>query len=261
MEVRYGLEDRYLSKSNGLDDQVGTEHEREHRVGGFALWRANNRLALLGRLPYNVKEIRESPIDGPSTTNTSHGIGDLEASALVGLAHTQGAHAVVLGTVLGFTAPTGSNDKGSDVTGERLDEHLQPGAGAWSGTAGLNFAITLGRSGIADASVIGRLNGTNAHDYRYGNALLFNAGYTSPFKHGLRLLAQINGRTAERDQVETGTLDANTGGTVVYVSPGLRWQTGLGIDVEGAVQIPALESLYGIQDEHVTARLAFSLGR
>jgi len=109
--------------------------------------------------------------------------------------------------------------------------------------------------------VMGRLNGTNAHDYHYGNTLLYNAGWASPFRHGVRLLVQLNGRTAERDRIEADTEGANTGGTVVYASPGLRWQTGFGIDVEGAVQIPMIESLYGIQDEHVTARIAFSLGR
>jgi hypothetical protein len=259
MELRYGLEDRYLSKSNGLEEEPGTEAEREHRVGGFVLWRATNRLALLGRLPYNVKSIEETPEGGPTTTRTQHGLGDAEATALVGLVHTEGRHGAVLGMVLGAAAPTGSNGKRDD-TGERLDEHLQPGIGAWSGTAGLNYAIQLG-GGTVDASVMGRLNGTNAHDYHYGNALLYNAGWASPFRHGVRLLVQLNGRTAERDRIEADTEGANTGGTVVYASPGLRWQTGFGIDVEGAVQIPMIESLYGIQDEHVTARIAFSLGR
>ena len=51
------------------------------------------------------------------------------------------------------------------------------------------------------------------------------------------------------------------GGTVVYLSPGARWQTGLGLDLEGAVQIPVVESLYGVQDEHATARVALSMSR
>jgi hypothetical protein len=177
----------------------------------------------------------------------------------VGLAHTNGAHPVVFGLVLGITAPTGSNDKRDD-SGVRLDAHLQPGSGAWSGTSGFNFAVTLG-GGIVDASVLGRVNGMSAHDYRYGNVLLFNSGYTSPAGHGLRLLAQVNGRSAKRDRLEDGAVGENTGGTVVYVSPGARWQTGFGLDIEGAVQIPVIESLYGDQDEHATARLAFSMSR
>jgi hypothetical protein len=125
MELRYGLEDRYLSKSNGLEEEPGTEAEREHRIGGFVLWRATNRLALLGRLPYNVKSIEETPEGGPTTTRTQHGLGDAEATALVGLVHTEGRHGAVLGMVLGASAPTGSNVE-RDNTGERLDEHLQP---------------------------------------------------------------------------------------------------------------------------------------
>jgi hypothetical protein len=259
MQVRYGLEDRYLSKSNGLDEGPGTEREREHRISGFVLWRATDRLAVLGRLPYNVKEIRESPLGSESSIQNTNGWGDSEVSALVGLTHTNGSHPVVFGLIVGATAPTGSNDKHDD-SGVRLDAHLQPGTGAWSGTTGLNVAVTLG-GGIVDASVLGRLNGTNAHGYRYGNVLLFNSGYTSPARHGLRLLAQVNGRSAKRDRLEDGSVGENTGGTVVYVSPGARWQTAFGLDIEGAVQIPVIESLLGDQDEHATARLSFSMSR
>jgi len=259
MQVRYGFEERYLSKANALDEEPGTEREREHRVSGFVLWRATNRLALLGRLPYNVKKIEETPLGAETTTEKAKGLGDAELSALVGLAHTNGARPTVLGLVLVVAAPTGSNGLRNSA-GERLDAHLQPGTGAWSGTAGLNVAVTLGGS-IIDASVLGRANGTNSHDYRYGDVLLFNAGYTSPARRGVRLLAQVNGRSAERDQIEDGTVGVNTGGTVVYLSPGARWQTGSGIDVEGVIQIPVVENLFGEQDEHATARIALSLSR
>lgn len=37
-----------------------------------------------------------------------------------------------------------------------------------------------------------------------------------------RLLAQLNGRTAEQDQFEDGTIGENTGGTVIYLTPGVR---------------------------------------
>jgi hypothetical protein len=260
MQVRYGFEERYLSKANALDEEPGTEREREHRISGFVLWRTTNRLALLGRLPYNVKELKETPLGGETTTQTAKGLGDAEAMALIGLAHTTGAYPTVFGMVLGVTAPTGSNDK-KNGAGERLDAHLQPGTGAWSGTAGLNVAVSLGGGGIVDGSVLGRVNGTNSHDYRYGNVLLFNAGYTSPAQHGVRLLAQVNGRSAKRDQLEEGTVGENTGGTVVYLSPGARWQTGLGLDIDGAVQIPVVENLFGEQDEHATGRIALSLSR
>ena len=259
MQFRYGLEERYLSKSNALDEEPGTELEREHRISGYALWRAGDRLAMLGRLPYNLKEIESSPAGGAPTTETSQGLGDAELSGLVGLARTNGTRPIALGMVLSVIAPTGSSDV-KDALGQRLDAHLQPGTGAWSGSAGLDLVVTLGSS-LVDANVVGRVNGTNAHDYRYGNVLLFNAGYTSSARRGLRLVAQINGRSAERDQLEDGTAGEHTGGTVVYLSPGVRWQTGVGLDLEGMVQIPVVENLFGVQDEHVTGRVGLSMSR
>jgi hypothetical protein len=259
MQVRYGFEDRYLSKSNGLDEGPGTEREQEHRVAGFVLWRAADRLALLGRLPYNVKQIRESPLGEESTTQRASGFGDAEVSALVGLAHINHGYPAVFGLVLGVTAPTGSNVKHDDA-GQRLDAHLQPGTGAWSGTGGLNIAVTIG-SGILDASALGRVNGTNAQGYRYGDTFLYNAGFTSNVWHATRLLAQVNGRVAGRDRLEDGTIGANTGGAVTYLSPGFRWSGVPGLDVEGALQFPVAPSLHGDQTEHTTARLAISMSR
>jgi hypothetical protein len=159
--------------------------------------------------------------------------------------------------VLGVVAPTGPNNR-TDTGGERLDEHLQPGSGAWSGSAGLNLTLP-GHQGTFLASVLGRLNGENDHGYRYGNAVLYNAGFYTPRRQGWSATVQANGRTAARDDLGEGVEGQHTGGTVVYLSPGLRWQSGFGVAVEGLVQIPVIESLYGIQDEHTTAHIALSM--
>ncbi len=255
----YGLEERYLSKENALDEAPGVEQEREHRVAGFALWRPMNRLALLGRLPYNFKEVTTTPEGGAPGTQRTNGIGDAEVLVLAGLSATSGRMPTAVGIVLGITAPTGSNDK-KDAAGDRLDAHLQPGAGAWSGTAGVNLAL-VGSVGVWDASLLGRVSGTSPHGYRYGSVLLYNAGFTSRAWKNLQILAQVNGRSAKRDQLEDGTIGTNTGGTVTYASPGLRWNTGVGLTLEGAVQVPIQQSLYGDQAEHTTGRLTVSMSR
>lgn len=257
-QFAYGLEERYLSKSNALDDAPGVEHEREHRVSAFALWRPLDNLTLLGRLPFNAKDVTTRPAGEASSRESSRGIGDAELLAMIGLFHTPGPRLFALGVIAGGAAPTGSNDARSDA-GERLDAHLQPGTGAWSGTVGLNVA-TSQRAGIWDGSVLGRVNGESAHGYRYGNALLYNAGFTSKRWRNLQLLAQVNGRVAKRDRLEDGALGANTGGAVTYLAPGARW-TRFGLVLDGAVQIPIAQSLYGDQTEHTTARLTLSMSR
>ena len=259
MQFTYGFEERYLSKTSGLDEGPGQEEEREHRVAGFALWRPWNRLALVGRLPYNVKQITQHLPGLGTSDQRSSGVGDAELLALAGVGRTAGRHPMTLGLVLGGTIPTGSN-KARDANGERLDIHLQPGTGAWSGTAGLHLA-TSRSTGTWEASLLGRTNGTSTHGYRYGNVLLYNAGFISSAWRGVRLLAQVNGRSAERDRLEDGTVGENTGGMVTYAAPGLRWQSGTGLMVEGSVQVPMGQRLYGDQTEHATGRVTLSLSR
>jgi hypothetical protein len=255
----YGIEERYLSKSNALDEGPGTEQEREHRVAAFGLWRPTSRLAVLGRAPYNFKEITSRPDAEAASTERSRGVGDAEFLVLAGLARGTDELPLSLGLVLGANAPTGSNEAQS-ATGERLDAHLQPGAGAWAGTAGLHAAVVT-RHGTWDASLLGRTSGTNVHGYRYGDVVLYNAGYTSRTWHGLQLLAQINGRSAKRDRLEDGTPGANTGGAVTYAVPGVHWRSAFGITAEAAVQVPMAQSLFGEQTEHATGRLTVTITR
>jgi hypothetical protein len=259
MHVTWGLEERYLSKSNALDQGPGSEQEHEHRVSAFWLWRPLDRLALLVRLPYAVKEIATRPLGGAETIDRAHGLGDAELVAMVGVVHTSGHLPLTVGLVGGASAPTGANDL-KDDGGQRLDAHLQAGTGAWSGTGGVNLAIATGR-GVWEASVLGRASGTNGHGYRYGSVLLYNAGLTSHAWKGTRLLMQLNGRTAARDRLEDGTRGENTGGSVLYAAPGLRWVSTLGLGIEAAVQIPIAQSLDGVQTEHTTARLALAMSR
>jgi hypothetical protein len=259
MQVTYGIEERFLSKTSGLDEGPGEEQELEHRVAGFALWRPLNRLALLGRLPYNVKQVTDRVGPAGPNTQTSRGVGDAELTMLVGVVRGASRHAVTLGLVLGATAPTGSNEA-RDASGERLDIHLQPGIGAWSGTTGLNLVMSDGH-GTWDASVLNRISGTSAHGYRYGKAVLYNAGFTSHTWKGVQFLAQVNGRWAARDRLEDGNVGENTGGLVAYAAPGMRWLIGSGLGLEGAIQVPVSQRLYGDQREHATGRVSLSMSR
>jgi hypothetical protein len=258
-QVTFGLDEHYLSKVNALDEGPGEEHEREHRLAGIILWRPTSRLALLARMPYNFKQITTRPDGASQSVERSRGLGDAELLALVGLARVSGSHAPTFGLVLGMAAPTGSNDA-LDKEGLRLDSHLQPGTGAWSGTGGVHLTA-IGSGGVWDASLLDRINGRSPHGYRYGSSILYNAGITTREWKGVQLIGQLNGRSATRDRLEAGSMGKNTGGTVLYAAPGVRWQGGIGVSLEGAVQVPVLQSLYGDQTEHTTARLTLSWTR
>jgi hypothetical protein len=253
----FGLEERMLSKANGLEDESGEERQIEHRISPLVLFRPTPRVALQARLPYVVKRLTTTVAGAPEEIERSQGLGDGDVLARVdalrfGNRLTRGGS---LAVVASASVPTGSNDKkGAD--GERLEAHLQPGTGAWSGGGGLAFDLALPSSALT-ASVLVRANGTNSHDYRYGTAVLFNAGYARSLSGPWQVALELNGRTAKRDHTEDGTEDPNSGGTVAYAAPSVRW-AGLGpVALDAAVQIPVAQSLHGDQTEKTTARLSF----
>jgi hypothetical protein len=261
----FGLEDRYLSKSNALEEG-GSESQFEHRLSALVSYRPAGRLAMRALLPYVFKRNEATPFGGEEELVRSQGLGDAELLARLdvirlgdGLSQT-GAVALVGAVVV----PTGSNRKrGAD--GERLDEHLQPGAGAWSGTLGLAFDRALPMIAFS-ASVLGRANSTNADQYHYGNALLYNVGVARVLTPVWEASLELNGRTAGRDwqtfvsSIPESTnekfFDENTGGTIVYVTPSLRW-TALGpTAISFGAQVPLLSALHGDQTERTNFRLS-----
>ena len=264
-----GLEDRYLSKSNALEEG-GSESQFEHRLSALVRYRSAGRLALQARLPYVFKRNEATPTGGEEELVRSQGLGDAEVLARYdlipfgdGLSRT-GALALIGSVVL----PTGSNRKeGAD--GNRLDEHLQPGAGAWSGIAGVAFDRALPMMAFS-ASVLGRANSTNDDGYHYGDAVLYNAGVARVLTPVWEASLELNGRTAERDHITANAVvvpagpdflglesgfDENTGGTIVYVTPSVRW-TALGpTAISFGAQVPLLGALYGDQTERTNFRL------
>lgn len=254
---RFGLDERYQSKSNALDDVPGMEDESEHRISGYGLWRPLNPLLVLGRLPYSFRENVQTPIGGPQTTERNSGFSDAELTGMWRVAQPwvgEGRRATI-SLIGGLTMPTGSNNA-KDENGNRFDEHVQTGAGMWRETAGGIAVLPVG-PGSLDIDAAGRWNGTNSFDYHYGDTFLANVGYTSRRVGNWQLVGFFNGRYAAKDE-DGADFAPNTGGTMIYAAPALRYWGSGGWIADFAVQVPVVSNLYGIQEEHTTARLGIS---
>lgn len=252
----YGLEDRYLSKTNVLQDADGDEHQVEHRIAGLLVYRPGPRATFQARLPYVFKSNTERAVGEPEEMTRSNGIGDAEVMARFDVLRSGGllAHRGTLALVAATAIPTGSNDA-HDAAGDRFEAHLQPGTGAWSGTAGVAGSLSLASSALS-ASVLRRVNGTSDLAYHYGDVVLFNLGYARTLSPRWEGALELNGRSAERDRTEEGEDDPNSGGTLLYAAPSVRW-SGIGaVAIDLLVQIPVAQSLNGVQNEHTTGRLA-----
>jgi len=108
------------------------------------------------------------------------------------------------------------------------------------------------------ASLSYRLNGRGTHEYRIGNELQLNAGSEYPLSERLHLLGQVNLRHREKDSVgETEENPDLTGGTFVYVSPGVRFTISHATSVYAYVQVPVVQNVNGTQ---LTSRVNYLVG-
>lgn len=188
------------------------------------------------------------------------GIGDLSLLAQYRFLKDAAA-GLELSAFAGLEAPTGKDDERSD-DGELLDSEFQPGSRSWDFMIGLaaskrldgwslhasglytfaghNDDVNLGdrfNYGIA-ASV--RLLGEEGHEHAPGTA----AHDDGAFIDGV---LELNGEWHDR-QTEGGEAERDSGGHVLYLSPGIRLSDA-NISAFASVGIPIASSMNGIQDD------------
>jgi hypothetical protein len=155
----------------------------------------------------------------------------------------------------GVKLPTGRRQVDA-VDGEQPEPSARPGTGSWDGLAGVHVMRNASLPGFGGAhvstpifvSVLGRLNGHGTEQYRLGNELQLNAGSSYPVGGPLTLLAQVNVRLRGCDDPgATDALAANTGGTWVFLSPGLSLPAEGGASLYGYVQLPVYQRVNRIQ--------------
>lgn len=203
-----------------------------------------DRLMLLATVPYVFNRIS---MDAESETVS--GLGDPEIMAIAHLLDFGGGSWRLQGTAGGRVPLGRANEK--DENGLRLDQHLQPGSGAWAGIFGVQLLQASGRVPLF-LSASYQTNGSNEQEFAYGNVFRFNAAAQTALTGSFDLIAEVNGRVADYDK-DGAEPDPNSGGTAVYFSPGLRLRFGVA-SVRSQVQIPLVESLHGEQNEKINLR-------
>ena len=249
------------------------------------------------RLPYLANSaIRETDTAGGSFTPRGgvYGFGDTTVTATYRFLQ-QGIAGFEAAGIVGFKAPTGRSDA-QDKFGVPFETEHQPSSGSWDGVFGLNVSKQVDAVGLS-ASVLYGLAGdgdqnTNLGDhFSYGVAVSYRlvAGSSGHGEHmhlgadrpagimhhgghdhaedqtagnsfGPMTIDLTLGLNADwHDQQEINNMrDGNTGGTVVYLSPGVRVSTER-TTASLTLGIPIATHLDGYQSEP-DWRLASSFG-
>ena len=249
------------------DGHAGTDQEVEYRYTATLSYGFGDRFLLVGRLPVSHRDLTTTFEDGDGgsdvrTVRTKHGseevtttgMSDPEFYALVRLWSSRFSDGIgkrsTVSVIVGVKTPWGQNDVQRD--GERVDEHAQPGTGSTDLFGGLSGYYLFDERSTLFGSVQYRGTGRNDFGYKYGNIVNASIAYERKLLDPLDAVLEFDYRHAGRDQVDfDGGEDPNTGGTVVYIAPRLLFAIGPHVVLRAAVQIPIVESLYGVQDEKV----------
>lgn len=154
-----------------------------------------------------------------------------------------------LGLFGGVEWPTG-RDNESDALGE-LPAPLQLGSGSYDFIAGTVWTTQV-LSWELDIDLGYKLN-TEANDFEFGDVIFSNISYqqrllpkTLPdfgvpsYLYGV---IELNGAYADRNEI-SDIEDSNSGGTTVFLSPGLQWVTTQWV-MEASLQLPVVQNLNG----------------
>jgi hypothetical protein len=189
------------------------------------------------------------------------GLGDMLVFGQYRFFHKPDAHH--LSALLGFKAPTGSTSEKADQ-GFRLETELQPGSGSWDALFGAAYtyafmpfvfdtsllytAVTEGDQNtdlgdIADynfslAYRLGAHRGGHHHHHHHG----------SPSRLAWDAVLELNGEWREKLEV-SGDVNGNSGGNVLFLSPGVRLTVAGRVGLALSFGIPIATDLNGKQVE------------
>jgi len=259
--------DRVDKEQGAAEDQATLSAKQEHegpardtlienRFTTSLSYSFGERVIAVARIPWSSRQLREG-----EESRSTRDLADPELYALVRLwsssfAPGLGRRAWV-SALGGVKTAWGKNDLKED--GERLDEHVQPGTGSTDWFAGLSGLYLLDARSTVYASAQVRQTGENDFHYEYGNLTLANFGYEHKMTKRADAALELNYRDAGRDRIDAaGTLDPNTGGSILYLTPRLMLDLGRGLVGRLSVQVPVYRDLNGDQTEKAVANVGLT---
>jgi hypothetical protein len=185
------------------------------------------------------------------------GLGDISIIANYSVILPERKKEFYFGITAGLKMPTGITNA-VNFEGEQAEVTIQPGTGSWDGLLGLNFRYPLFIIKTAKENeystiplIIGisyKIPGKGTFDYQFGKTLIVSGGTDYQLSSKASVVLQINLRN--QNYANTGSTDEpreNTGGTWIYLSPGMNLNLNDIFSVFGFIQLPVYQNVHGIQ--------------
>ncbi len=166
--------------------------------------------------------------------------------------------AAATGLIAGLKLPTGETDV-SNADGKIAEPGLQPGTGTTDLIAGIytNAAAFIGNTVVRHFMQVQAQYPLNVRGgFRPGNQLSFDTGLVYPAAGAWGALLQLNAQIRERDRGPEAE-PQDSGGSFIWLSPGLSYAASHGARIYGFVQLPLYQRVNGVQ---ITAGWAVTAG-
>lgn len=247
-EGGYVLREKFVLMKNADDP---TPANRDVEVTGLVSvlgYGVTRDFALFGILPWFDKRL-DMTMGGQNLTRQQSGIGDLTLlGRYTAYEYNAPGRTFRIAPYLGVKAPTGE-DNARDSSG-RLPPPLQPGSGSWDALGGV--VLTYQTLDFEIDSQVSYKTNREANGFQAGNVASLDTSLqyrlwprsldagVPAFLYGV---LEANLVHSARDR-SGGADDPNSGGTTLFITPGLQYVTQKWI-VEAGVQIPVSQHLNG----------------
>ena len=212
----------------------------------------SNRLVVMAVLPYLNKTL-EMGSPGNQQALSVNGPGDLAVAAKLGMYQRDRPNKTTRMALFGrVKMPTGGNNA-VGPEGQALPKSLQLGTGSVDGSAGFILTHSVGPLGLS-GDVIYDVN-TESEGFAFGDVLHYDValGYrilpriyrTYPAKQ-INIYLEANG-TWSRQNTLQGAFLADSGGTLLLLSPGVQFIPLGSFLLEATYQVPVWHGLHGSQ--------------
>lgn len=209
-------------------------------------------------IPYLDKELKRQSFNNDFTDSNS-GIGDIKLISRYRIWSQKKKDPFNLAFGLGVKMPTGKTDE-EDDSGVCLPAYLQAGSGSWDPIFELGAHKIIGRHWISTYfryKMAGK-GELGDRDFEKPDIFKYNVAYAYALSNLFDLELELNGEVRGKAELD-GKKNDNTGGHIIYLTPGIHFKFYKGMHCDVGIPIPVYRDLNDPQlseDYRIITKLA-----